>query len=155
MNDSGADCTIVTLVENRNFAGKNAMYRWLLSDPIRFERSLVWTIEHGTDNNFANDYTSVAYWYQVEPHAGFPVLPPVEHRLPRLSEPMWAAERERAAIERLLVTMREDKAGEPWMGRMWGAFNPGCFALLRGEVEAATARFAEAQEIYRAYKSQG
>jgi hypothetical protein len=27
---------------------------------------------------------SVAYWYQTEPHAAFPSLPPVEERLPRL-----------------------------------------------------------------------
>jgi hypothetical protein len=51
------------------------MYRWWLADPIRFERSLAWTIEHGHDNNYANDYTSLAYWYQTEPHAPFPALP--------------------------------------------------------------------------------
>jgi len=26
----------------------------------------------------------VAYWYQTEPHAVFPVLPQVDERLPRL-----------------------------------------------------------------------
>jgi hypothetical protein len=26
-------------------------------------------------NNFANEYASVAYWYQSEPHAAFPLLP--------------------------------------------------------------------------------
>ena len=63
------------LVENPDYAGKSAMYRWYLADPIRFDRSLVWTIEHGHDNCYANDYTSVAYWYQMEPHAPFPDLP--------------------------------------------------------------------------------
>ncbi|MEK7409135.1 MAG: hypothetical protein AAB225_29075 [Acidobacteriota bacterium] len=30
----------------------------------------------------ASDYSSVGYWYQTEPHAAFPPLPPVEGRLP-------------------------------------------------------------------------
>ena len=34
---------------------------------------------HRSDN-----YYSVAYWYQAEPHAPFPALPPVEDRLPKL-----------------------------------------------------------------------
>jgi hypothetical protein len=71
------------LVENPDYSGKNAMYRWYLADPIRFARSLTWTIEHGHDNNYGNDYTSVAYWYQLEPHARFPALPGVSERLPR------------------------------------------------------------------------
>jgi len=72
------------LVENKNFAGKSAMYRWYLTDPIRFEHSLTWTIEHGHDNNYGNDYTSVVYWYQFEPHAPFPPMPEASARLPRL-----------------------------------------------------------------------
>jgi hypothetical protein len=31
-------------------------------------------VEHGHANNFANEYASVAYWYQTEPHAPFPAL---------------------------------------------------------------------------------
>ncbi len=139
------------LVENRDFSGKSAMYRWYIADPIRFKRSLVWTIEHGTDNNFANDYTSVAYWYQAEPHAPFPPLISIEHRLPRLPEEIMVAERERATVERMFLTMRQQGAGEQWVGRMWQLFNPGCFALLRGDTETAMARFAAAKEVYQAY----
>ena len=73
------------LVENADYGGKSAMYRWYLADPIRFERSLIWSIEHGHDNNYGNDYTSVAYWYQFEPHAPFPALPDVRARLPRFA----------------------------------------------------------------------
>jgi len=51
------------------------MYRWFVHDPVRFRRSIRWTIEHGHANNFENDYSSVAYWYQTEPHKPFPVLP--------------------------------------------------------------------------------
>lgn len=64
----------VHLIESPDYAGLTGAYRWFLSDPIRFERSLRWTVEHGHANNFANEYASVAYWYQTEPHAPFPAL---------------------------------------------------------------------------------
>jgi hypothetical protein len=60
--------------------GQNSMYRWFVHDPIRFQKSIRWTLEHGHANNFENDYSSVAYWYQTEPHHPFPPLP--EDRLP-------------------------------------------------------------------------
>ena len=77
------------LVENKdgeNFKGLNAMYRWYVHDPVRFRKRIRHTIEHGHCNDFENDYASVAYWYQSEPHAAFPkLLAPVERR-PRFSE---------------------------------------------------------------------
>lgn len=63
------------LIENRDFADKNAMYRWYLNDSIHFKKSIRMGIEHGHANNFENDYASVVYWYQSEPHARFPALP--------------------------------------------------------------------------------
>jgi hypothetical protein len=86
------------LVSNTNFSGKNAMYRWYLHDPIRFQKSVKMTIEHGHANNFENDYSSVAYWYQIEPHATFPVFPSVKERIPRFPETFFNAERKVAEI---------------------------------------------------------
>jgi len=71
------------LVGNRDFSGKVGMYRFFVTDPIRFQKSIRVTIEHGHANNFANDYTSTAFWYQAEPHKAFPTLPPAAERLPR------------------------------------------------------------------------
>ena len=71
------------LVGNRDFSGKVGMYRFFVTDPIRFSKSIRVTIEHGHANNFANDYTSTAFWYQAEPHNAFPSLPPASERLPR------------------------------------------------------------------------
>jgi hypothetical protein len=42
------------------------------------------TIEHGHGNSRSDNYYTVAYWYQSEPHGKFPVLPPVGARVPRL-----------------------------------------------------------------------
>lgn len=59
-------------------------YRFMLANPITFTRSLRASIEHGSANNRSDSYYSVAYWYQTEPHAPFPPLPPVTDRIPRV-----------------------------------------------------------------------
>jgi hypothetical protein len=77
------------LSENRggvNFSGKISMFRWYVHDPIRFQKSVRWTIEHGHANNYENDYSSVAYWYQLEPHKPFPPLAPAPERLPKMPD---------------------------------------------------------------------
>ncbi len=61
-----------------------AVYHFHLDSPIPFTRSLRATIEHGHANDRADNYYSLAYWYQTEPHALFPALPAVEKRLPRV-----------------------------------------------------------------------
>jgi hypothetical protein len=57
------------------------LYRWHIPDPIRFDSDLRVTI-HALgwrgDRRYlplTDDISSVAYWYQVEPHAPFPKLP--------------------------------------------------------------------------------
>lgn len=68
------------------FEGKNSMYRLHINDPIHFEKSIKVTIEHGHDNKLSNDYSSTAYWYQIEPHKRFKPLPPLEDILLRKDE---------------------------------------------------------------------
>lgn len=57
------------------------VYRYHIEDPIPFEKSIRVTIEHGHANDRRDDFASVAYWYQTEPHAPFPPLPKAEERL--------------------------------------------------------------------------
>jgi hypothetical protein len=45
------------------------------------------TIEHGHANRRGDDLSSVAFWYQAEPHLSFPPLLPVEQRLPIFRKP--------------------------------------------------------------------
>ncbi|WP_267902846.1 DUF2961 domain-containing protein [Gracilibacillus salitolerans] len=54
-----------------------------IEDPIRFTKSIKATIEHGHANDQSNDFSCVAYWYQIEPHKRLKPLPKVEDRLPR------------------------------------------------------------------------
>jgi len=68
------------------YSGKISWYRWHIPDPVRFTRSIRVSIEHGHANRLSNDYSSTAYWYQLEPHKPFGLLP-VEERLPRADFP--------------------------------------------------------------------
>ena len=56
------------------------LYRWHITDPIRFEKDLKVTIqtlgwkEGGRYLQLDDDISSVAFWYQKEPHKKFPKL---------------------------------------------------------------------------------
>jgi hypothetical protein len=60
------------------------LYRWHIPDPIRFESELRVTIQAlGWRNGgkylpLTDDISSVAFWYQTEPHTAFPKLPEKE-----------------------------------------------------------------------------
>jgi len=72
-------------VKGGQLAGsRSSVYRFHLDSPIPFTKSIRATIEHGHANVRSDDYFSVAYWYQREPHMSFPPLPPLHERLPRL-----------------------------------------------------------------------
>ena len=58
--------------------GESALYRFHLEDPIRFNKSIRVTVEHGHNNSRSDDYCSVAYWYQKEPGDTFGYLPRVK-----------------------------------------------------------------------------
>lgn len=57
------------------------LYRWHILDPIRFEKDMKVTIQDmgwrhgGRYLPQKSDISSVAFWYQAEPHAKFPQLP--------------------------------------------------------------------------------
>ena len=57
------------------------LYRWHITDPIRFEKDLRVTIQDlgwrsgGRYLKQGSDIASVAFWYQAEPHEPFPALP--------------------------------------------------------------------------------
>jgi Protein of unknown function (DUF2961) len=57
------------------------LYRWHILDPVRFDSDLRVTIQDlgwQSDGRYLplmDDISSVAFWYQTEPHAKFPKLP--------------------------------------------------------------------------------
>ncbi len=44
--------------------GHTHLYRFFIADPVYFDKSCRFTIEHGHNNNLTLDLASVAYWYQ-------------------------------------------------------------------------------------------
>jgi hypothetical protein len=64
-----------------NVAQRFGLYRWHITDPIRFEKNLKVTIQalgwthNGRYMPLQDDIASVVYWYQTEPHTPFSKLP--------------------------------------------------------------------------------
>ncbi|SDM17606.1 Protein of unknown function [Catalinimonas alkaloidigena] len=61
------------------WGGRTHMYRFHIVDPLYFEQSLKFTIEHGHNNVLVMDLRSVAYWYLSEATA-VPAIPPKAER---------------------------------------------------------------------------
>ena len=61
--------------------GYQTSYVFHLTNPVRFEKDIHVNIEHGHANHQSNEMSSVAYWYQLEPHKPFGI-PPVQQRRP-------------------------------------------------------------------------
>ncbi|MDR3723120.1 MAG: DUF2961 domain-containing protein [Terracidiphilus sp.] len=72
------------MVNPEKVGGCYCQYRWHTESPLAFEKSIRVTIEHGHANHRSDNFYSVAYWYQTEPHAVFPVLPAPTDRAPRV-----------------------------------------------------------------------
>ena len=71
---------------------RGSVYRFHLTDPVPFKKSLRVEIEHKGSQEFPDRsgsgfierddlMSSVAFWYQVEPHKPWPALPPGPERL--------------------------------------------------------------------------
>lgn len=85
----------VSIWEGMNPGGRLTAYRWHVTDPVFFEKSLKMAIEH-KGNTFYDDlsmidaytdrrpdfYSSVAFWYQQGKAKRFAEMPPVEERMP-------------------------------------------------------------------------
>ncbi len=73
--------------------GRITAYRWHLTDPVVFKKSLRVEIEHkgvtfnedgSVRSGFeerSDDFSSMAFWYQTEPHKSFGPMPPAYDRL--------------------------------------------------------------------------
>lgn len=72
-------------VVGKELAGERwSVYRFHLDNPITFTKYMKATIEHGHANHRSDNFYSVAYWYQAEPHEPFPPLPPMDDRIPTI-----------------------------------------------------------------------
>jgi hypothetical protein len=64
-----------------NVSQRFGLYRWHITDPVRFEKNLRVTIQDlgwRSDGRYLalqDDIASTVFWYQTEPHTVFPTLP--------------------------------------------------------------------------------
>ena len=65
--------------------GYQTSYVFHLENPVRYEKEIKVTIEHGHANHLANEMSSVAYWYAGEPTTVL-APPAVQQRLPVLKD---------------------------------------------------------------------
>jgi len=81
------------LWEGTDTGDRCSVYRWHLPDPVTFKKLLRVEIEHKGSQVFPDGkrsgfierddlFSSVAFWYQIEPHKPWPPLPPGPERLP-------------------------------------------------------------------------
>ncbi len=64
-------------------------YRFHIQDPIPFTKKLKFVIEHAwttKNEKFCDNYSSVAYWYQIEPHNIRTPFPDANSRRPKYPE---------------------------------------------------------------------
>jgi len=67
---------------NSDYTGKHSQYRFHIEDPVYFEQSLRFSIEHGHANDRQGDWSSMAYWYQVRREQPLPEIGSLEERIP-------------------------------------------------------------------------
>ncbi|MBD3182202.1 DUF2961 domain-containing protein [Candidatus Poribacteria bacterium] len=72
-------------IHEANTGGYQTSYVHHLENPVRFQKEIKVTIEHGHGNHLRNEMASVAYWYQTEPHKPFGIVP-VEQRKPVMKD---------------------------------------------------------------------
>jgi hypothetical protein len=74
-------CQVIRGDGHYNVSQRFGMYRWHLTDPIRFEKDIKVTIQDlgwRSDGRYLplqDDIATTVFWYQTEPHQPFPVLP--------------------------------------------------------------------------------
>ena len=101
--------------------GYQTSYVHHLENPVRFQREIKVTIEHGHGNHLRNEMSSVAYWYAAEPAAAVAV-PPLPQRLPVLrdNQGRWLHEPARCVTSREVPLNDEMRA----LKAQWAAAHP-------------------------------
>jgi hypothetical protein len=70
-----------SIIHESDVPGYSVSYRFHVADPVRFERRIKVSIEHGHANHLSDDWASTAYWYQTLPSPKA-TLVPLAKRLP-------------------------------------------------------------------------
>lgn len=99
-----------------NTQGYQSSYVLHLENPVRFQKEIRVTIEHGHGNHLCNEMSSVAYWYAAAP-GKVAKMPPLMKRLPVLrdNQGSWLHEKRRQTTSHVIAPNAEMKA----MKKQW------------------------------------
>lgn len=148
-----------TLDEGTRVKARTSVYRFLIQDPVPFDKSIEVQIDHGKKNERADRIATVAYWYQDTPAVPSDELAAARDRqweAPTADElAAWerADELNTAVIdayrtqdlETAFELLKELIALEPDL--VYANYNLACLHALRGEVDEALHLLEQAIEL--------
>lgn len=109
---------------------RGSVYRWHIPDPVAFKKSLRVEIEHKGSQVFPNGqhsgfierddlFSSVAFWYQTEPHKPWPPLPPGPMRLPFHDEILLTGQKAIDGVKHSDAPFEAKRAGTAPDEQLW------------------------------------
>ncbi|MDO8683832.1 MAG: DUF2961 domain-containing protein [Armatimonadota bacterium] len=103
--------------DNWDVGSEFSVYRFHIEDAIPFTKSIKVMMEHGYEetNDRSDDFSSVAYWYQTEPHAKFPTLPTPSDRRPMANKIAAMMKEKRFDDYRAWWAEIKDRTPSKWM----------------------------------------
>ncbi|HRU05978.1 MAG TPA: DUF2961 domain-containing protein [Candidatus Brocadiia bacterium] len=102
--------------------GYQTSYVFHIENPVRFEKEIKVTIEHGHGNHLCNEMSSVAYWYADKPCAAVKP-PPVAKRMPVLrdNQNRWLYDKANQVTTQTVKVNKEMRAmKKQWAAKMKG-----------------------------------
>jgi hypothetical protein len=97
-------------IYEHNTGGYQTSYVFHLENPVRFQKEIRVTIEHGHGNHLANEMSSVAYWYAARPAPALSVPPAAQRRaVRRASTGEWLRDPDRQRSTREVPVNEEMK----------------------------------------------
>jgi len=148
-----------TLSEGTREKARTSLYRFHLSDPVGFDKSLQIEVEHGRKNQRSDRLAAVAYWYQAAAGVPFAKMPGARDRAwpaPSDSElKLWARADElddqvidayrRDDYDAALTLLEELLSLEP--GLVYANYNLACLYALKGDEAKALHLLEQAIEL--------
>jgi len=100
-------------IHESNTGGYQTSYVHHLENPVRFQKEIRATIEHGHGNHLCNEMSSVAYWYAAKP-TRVTRPPAVGRRMPvrRDNQGNWLYDRRNQTTSRVIKPNKEMRASK-------------------------------------------
>ncbi len=100
-----------TGVDHQMTIAEVVSYVFHIENPVRFQKEIKVTMEHGHGNHLANEMSSVAYWYADKPYAAAKVPPVAKRQIVRRDNTgEWLYDKKNQTTSHVIKSNREMKA---------------------------------------------